>query len=180
MTGKTALLVIDVQTGMFGGNDAVYKGEELIDTINDLIAKARRSNAPIYFIQHNGEGDEDPLCPHTDGWRIHPKIRISPEDNFIQKNHPDSFHETTLQGDLEARGITRLIITGLQTEYCIDTTCRRAYSLGYAVILIRHGHSTYDTEHLGAKQIIAHHNEVLGNWFVVLKNAREAVFAEEK
>jgi nicotinamidase-related amidase len=66
-----------------------------------------------------------------------------------------------------------VIITGVQTEYCVDTTCRRAYSLGYHVVLIRDAHSTYDTNTLTASQIIAHHNNILGGWFAELKETSE-------
>jgi len=65
---------------------------------------------------------------------------------------------------------------GLQTEYCIYTTCRRAFSLGYVVILVKNAHSTWDSSCLTAQQIIWHHNYVLGGWFVVLKNEREIEF----
>ena len=70
-------------------------------------------------------------------------------------------------------GVKNLIITGMQTEYCVDTTCRRAYSLGYRVTLVKDAHSTWGTDLLTAPQIIAHHNEVLGGWFAKLKEADE-------
>jgi nicotinamidase-related amidase len=53
----------------------------------------------------------------------------------------------------------------MQTEFCIDTTCRRAYSLGYEIILVEDAHSTWNNNVLQAPQIIAHHNLVLGDWF---------------
>jgi len=87
--------------------------------------------------------------------------------------HPDAFQATNLQRELESKGIKRLIVTGVQTEYCVDTTCRRAYSLGYDVTLVKDAHSTWDTDHLSAPQIIAHHNHVLGGWFAELKEANE-------
>ncbi|NMC12554.1 MAG: hypothetical protein GYA34_06690 [Chloroflexi bacterium] len=52
----------------------------------------------------------------------------------------------------------------------MDTTCRRAYSLGYDVTLIKDAHSTWNTDVLEAPQIIAHHNQVLEGWFVKLKS----------
>jgi hypothetical protein len=96
----------------------------------------------------------------------------------IQKHHPDAFQDTNLQPELESRGIERLVIAGIQTEYCVDTTCRRAYSLGYDVTLVKDAHSTWDTDCLTAPQIIAHHNNVLGGWFVELKEASEIEFGD--
>ena len=95
---------------------------------------------------------------------------------MVQKRHPDAFQDTNLQRELESRGIERLIVTGMQTEYCVDTTCRRAYSLGYGVTLVEDAHSTWDTDLLTAPQIIAHHNDVLGGWFTELEEASEIEF----
>ena len=94
-------------------------------------------------------------------------------ERVIHKHHPDAFQDTDLQRELEARGIRHLILAGIQTEYCVDTTCRRAYSLGYEVTLVRDGHSTWDSQDLRAPQIIAHHNTVLGGWFAGLRAASE-------
>jgi len=97
-------------------------------------------------------------------------------DVVVQKKTPDAFHETNLHHELESRGIKKLIIAGLQTEYCIDTTCRRAFILGYDAILVRDAHSTWDSPLLTAQQIIGHHNQVLGGWFAILKNEKEIEF----
>ena len=95
---------------------------------------------------------------------------------MVQKPTPDSFHETNLHHQLGLRGIKKLIIGGLQTEYCIDTTCRRAVSLGYYVILVQDAHSTWDSPYFTAQQIIEHHNFVLGGWFATLNNESDIKF----
>jgi nicotinamidase-related amidase len=178
MKNKSALIIIDIQLGMFEGSEVLFKRKELLETIINLITKARFSKTPILFIQHNGE-DDSPIYPNSSGWEIHPLIQLSENDIVIPKNHPDAFQNTELQGELESRGISKLVIAGLQTEYCIDTTCRRAYSLGYKVILIKDGHSTYDTEYLDAEKIIIHHNQVLSNWFVTLTAANDVQFIDD-
>jgi len=174
---KTALLVIDVQSGLFGGVDVLYREKVLLETINELVDKARRSDAPIFWIQHCEAEVGSPLHPDSKGWQVHPELNKRTEDVHIRKSHPDSFQDTRLEQELKSRGIGRLVVAGLQTEYCIDTTCRRAYSLGYEVILVEDGHSTYDSEHLSAEQIIRHHNQVLGSWFVTLENSIGISFA---
>jgi len=173
MNNKTALLIIDVQLGMFDENYPVYKGNELLKTLHALISRARGLEIPVIFIQHNGGAKDDPIHPENPGWVIHPSIQPESTDVIIQKNHPDSFQETQLQQKLERLGITDLVLAGIQTEFCVDTTCRRAYSLGYNVTLVQDGHSTWDTEELTAPQIIAHHNQNLGGWFATLKSADE-------
>lgn len=163
-----ALLVIDVQVAMF--DEPVYRGEELLRTIGGLIAKARAANLPVIYVQHC-TGPEEPLVPGTRGWQIHPAIAPVAGDPIIQKQHSDSFLETTLQEELTRLGIKQLIVSGMQTEFCVDTTSRRAYSLGYAVTLVADAHSTFDSAVLPAEQIVAHHNYVLSGGFAHVQPA---------
>ena len=172
------LLVIDVQMFGFGEDSPVYAGESLIARISDLIARAREVGVPVIYVQHCGaEGEIGE--PGSPAWEIHPAIAPAEGEPVVQKRHPDAFQETVLRELLESRGIERLVLAGMQTEYCVDTTCRRAYSLGYDVTLVSDAHTTWDTEYLTAPQIIAHHNATLGGWFAKLKAASDIAFEEE-
>ena len=170
---KTALLVIDVQNEMFDEANPVYKSERLLENLQALIAKARSAEVPVVFVQHNDGG----LVNGTHDWEIHPSVSPKEEDLVIQKWSPDAFHETNLQDQLKAKGIEKLVITGNQTEMCVDTTCRRAYSLGYKVKLVKDAHGTWDSEDLSATQIIGHHNKVLRK-FAEVKETKEIAFAD--
>ncbi|MHA2364674.1 MAG: isochorismatase family protein, partial [Candidatus Hodarchaeales archaeon] len=74
------------------------------------------------------------------------------------------------------RKIENLIIVGLQTEYCIDTTVRRAFSEEFNVTLVKDTHSTWNSSKLTAQQIIDHHNSILGDWFASLKAESQIKF----
>lgn len=176
MNKNTALLIIDVQVEMFSDPDAlVYKGDELLKNIKCLIEKARISNVPIIYIQHT-ESDEKPMGKGMQGWQIHPQIAPMGNDIMILKYTPDSFHKTSLHKELVTRNITKLVISGLQTECCVDTTCRRAFSLGYETMLVKDGNSTYDIKPLTAPQIIEHHHRIIGNWFAKIVTTDEVEF----
>jgi nicotinamidase-related amidase len=89
----------------------------------------------------------------------------------VHKRSSDAFFETRLAEILNTQQIRRLVIAGCMTEYCIDTTCRRAVSLFRDVVLAADGHTTGDSEQLSFAQIVAHHNRVLdgfsaGRWSV--------------
>jgi nicotinamidase-related amidase len=71
----------------------------------------------------------------------------------------------------ESRGIGRLVLAGMQTEYCVDTTCRRASGLGYDVALASDAHGTWGAGHLPAAEVVSHHNEVLGGFAEVVPAA---------
>lgn len=165
MNRSTALLIVDVQVEMFSDpNEPVYKGEELLKNIRKLIEKARTANVPIIYVQHT-QSDDKPMGKGKPGWKIHPDIAPLEYDNVVFKNTPSSFYKTNLQEVLSSKGITELIITGLQTECCVDTTVRHAFCLGYEVALVKDANSTYDIPPLIAPQIIQHHHRILGNWF---------------
>jgi nicotinamidase-related amidase len=161
MNKDAALLVIDAQVNMFAEGSSVFEGEKLLRTLSRLAAKARAAHLPIIYVQNNG-GEADPDMPGTPGWQIHPALTPEQDDLVIQKHTPDSFYETDLQSQLEARRIRQLIIAGMQTEMCLDATCRRAHALGYDIILVKDAHSTFDSGSLTASQIIAQTNAALG------------------
>lgn len=174
MSDHSALLIIDVQNAMFSLGNGVYEGKTIIDNLQKLIQQARTNDAPVIYIQHdNGKGT--PLERGTDDWHIHTAIKPLNEDFVVEKQTPDAFHQTHLESILTERSINHLYITGMQTELCVDTTTRRAFSLGFDVTLISDGHSTFDTDHLKAEQIIQHHNDLLV-WFARTQVADEVDF----
>ncbi|KFN04202.1 cysteine hydrolase [Bacillus clarus] len=175
MKNCTALLIIDVQVGSFEENKVLYKETELLKTIQQLVSKARSVTAPIFYMKFNGK-QGSLLRRGTPGWKIHEAIAPTKHDSVLEKNHPDSFHKTNLQQELEIRNIKQIVIAGIQSEICIDATCRRAFSLGYDVTLAEDGHSTYDSIVLSAPRIIKHHNDILAQWFADVKKARDIEF----
>lgn len=177
MTTPVALLVIDVQIGMFDGVriPPVSNAASLLDHLQILLTRARQTMTPIIFIQHMGYTGH-PLEPNTSGWDLHPALARQANELIIQKTTPDSFYKTDLQDVLVQRGSTQLVVTGIQTELCIDTTSRRAKSMEYVVHLVSDAHSTWDNGVLSAEQIIAHHNKALTGWFVSPIQTQEVDF----
>lgn len=179
MARDLALVVIDTQLGMFEtpGVPPVPDGERLLQNIEGLIRKAREAGTTVVHVQHT-DGPGHPLERGTDGWRIHPRVAPASGEPVVEKETPDSFLGTTLREELESRGIGRLVLAGMQTEYCVDTTCRRAFSLGYDVTLASDAHGTWDSDALPAGRIVAHHNEVMGNGFAEVVSSGQISFEE--
>lgn len=179
--GETALLIIDVQVSMFDDPEPPYEAGNLLRTIAGVIAKARDAETPVFFVQHD-HATYSPMMRGEPGWEIHPAVAPLPGEPVVNKQASDSFYGTALHDHLQARGVTHLVIAGMQTEACVDTTCRRATSLNYDVTLVADGHSTWDTPHLSAAQMIAQTNASLANiahpsHHIVAKPAREISFA---
>jgi nicotinamidase-related amidase len=115
----------------------------------------------VIFVQH--ESQTGYLEFGTRAWQLAEGLQAEPSDLRIRKTTPDSFLRTDLEATLKARGITDLIICGMHTEFCVDTTTRRALALGYPVILVADGHTTEGNDHVSPRQVIAHHNVTLTN-----------------
>ncbi len=164
---------------MYDGNQIppIFEGKNKIEKIKHLIGKARNCEIVLIYIQHNG-GPGHPLEKDSEGWKIHPQIIPLEEEFVIEKQYPDSFQGTKLLEVLTELSVSNLYVAGNQTEYCIDTTCRSAFSKGFNVILAEDCHSTWDSNLLSATQIIQHHNETLGNGYVTCMNSVDISFDE--
>ena len=138
---KSAMLIIDVQQGLCEG-----EGQACL---------------PVVFIQH--ESGPGYLAHGTPAWKLANGLKTEQGDRFVRKTTPDSFLRTELRELLQAQGVTELIICGMHTEFCVDTTTRRALALGYPVVLVEDGHTSAGNAVLTAPQVIAHHNATLTN-----------------
>jgi nicotinamidase-related amidase len=166
----TALVVIDVQNAILRGIGGARVAETerafeaVVARIASLQARARAASLPVILVQHDGE-PRHRLAVGTEGWLIRGELAPHPGEAVVHKKSCDSFFETDLALQLASRGIEpgigRLVIAGCMTEYCVDTTCRRAVSLGYDVTLAADAHMTADAGALTFEQIIAHHNALL-------------------
>jgi len=178
---KPALLVIDVQVGIARGKDIHAGWPTILGNIVDLIARARAQNILVIFVQHDG-GPGDMLQPGRDGWALCPELGVLPSDIVIRKTACDAFFNTSLESTLRERGIQRLIVAGCMTEYCVDTTVRRAVSLGFDVTLAADAHGTWNSPTLNAEQIVEHHNGLLnqfsaGRAAVAVTSASAVIFS---
>ena len=154
-----ALLIIDVQHGLFAPEPRPFEAEAVIQRIQALADQARRAGAPVVFIQHETSGGA--LAHGSEGWQLARGLRPEATDAFLRKTTPDSFLRTDLQARLEGWGVKTVVICGYASEFCVDTTTRRAAALGYDVILAADAHTTHDKPHATAAAIRAHHNATL-------------------
>jgi nicotinamidase-related amidase len=156
---KRALVVIDVQKGIVRA-PSILDREGVLKRIHILQERFRKAGAPVLHVQHNGPSGHR-VEQGTPGWEIEPEVAPMANETVIRKQASDSFFETTLQKQLASLGITDLVIAGCMTQYCVDTTCRRAVSMGYNVVLASDAHTTADDGDLTASQIVSHHNIIL-------------------
>ena len=170
MRDKVALLIIDVQKGLFERSTPIYRADELLDKIHTLVDRAHRAGIPVFYVQH---ANKTTLVKGSDAWQLHPGLRPTERDVVIHKRHGNAFEETILEDDLKSRDIRSLVVTGLVTHGCVRATCIAAKELGYRVILVRDGHSNFNRR---AARLIAEWNRKLGEGVAELKSADEIDF----
>ncbi len=154
---SSALLVIDVQQGLFEKSTPIYNASDLLQNINLLIRKSRREDTPVFFVQHSSE---KVLPMGSREWQLHPEIQPSEGEVIIHKCHPNAFEDTDLRAELVKRKVDRLVITGLVTHGCVKATCLGALEEGYQVVLVADAHSSYSKD---AAELIRKWNHELGS-----------------
>lgn len=174
MGKSTALLIIDVQEAMFSYPDQkLYDEEGVMERICSLQQKARVAGIPIVYIQHT---EDEEYTKGSPTWQISHRITPREGEVIVEKPTWDAFHRTELQDELQKLGVTHLVICGMQSEFCLDTTIRRAYSMGYNSVLVSDAHSTFDNKMLSSEVIVKHHNALLGGRFAQLLAESEVQF----
>jgi nicotinamidase-related amidase len=151
---NTALLVVDVQTGVFEG---ARERDTVVANVASLVEKARREDVPVVWVQHSDDG----LARGSDEWRIVPELDPDDAEPLIEKSYGDSFEDTTLETVLSGLGVGRLLVVGAQTDACIRSTLHGAFARGYDATLVSDAHTTEDQTAWGAPppdQVIAHTN----------------------
>jgi nicotinamidase-related amidase len=135
---RQALLVIDVQMGLFERSIPIYKAKEVLENINSLIDKARQADVPVIFIQHGSEGS---LKKGSDAWQLHPEIQPLADEIIIHKHEGNAFAGTSLHDELKKRSVCELLITGLVTHGCVKATSLGSLDKGYKTMLVSDAHS---------------------------------------
>ena len=154
MSPATALVIIDAQVNMFDPAHPVSAAGELLERLSGLLARARAARAPIVFVRNCG-GPSDPDQRGTPGWELQPPLQPADGDLVLDKITCDTFASTPLGDELAARGVTAVVIAGLQSEYCIRETTAGALARNLDVTLVSNGHSTYGSGNRTASEISA-------------------------
>jgi len=165
---RSALLIIDMQVGLFNGPDQPYEGDRVLENINALIHKAHTAGAPVFVARHTGPVGS-PIEPGSPLSQLLPGLAIDETTDVVfEKTKSSCFLGTDLAERLVDADIGELVIVGMKTQHCIDTACRAAAERGFQPVLVADAHTCMDTPALPAKAIIDHHNATLNGPIVKL------------
>ena len=168
-----ALMLVDVQRNMLEGASPVPAAREVGPAIESLLARARAQQAVVVQVQNDGpRGDPDE--PHTPGWEL--VFAATSADLVVRKQQQDAFaSDAGFASTLRARGVDRVVVAGMQSNYCVTATIRGALRHGFRVILASGAHATYD-ERDAASAIAATVDAALSVEGVTVLQANEVEF----
>jgi len=148
---KQALIIVDIQNDYFSGGKMELVGiEEAAKYAQRALELFRAKNLPIFHIQHlSNRAGATFFLPETDGVEIHESVTPQSGEYIIQKNFPNSFRYTTLNGQLQNINVGEVIICGAMTHMCIDTTVRAAFDLGFRCLVVSDACATRNLEFEG-------------------------------
>lgn len=138
-----ALIVIDVQTALVEAHPS--DEERFIASVGALIEACRCNGVPVVYVLHDG-GAGDELERGTDGWQAYAAIAPQGGEPCVGKRFNSAFRRTGLHEMLRSLGAKRLVMCGMQTEFCFDASVKAAFELGFEVTVPREAVTTFDSE----------------------------------
>jgi nicotinamidase-related amidase len=174
---KTALLLIDIQQDYFpNGKMEVVNAVGSSVVAKKLLDYFRMNRMPVAHIQHfSTRPGTTFLIPETDGAKIHENVTPLADEPVIPKNYPNSFRGTVLDEFLSSKGIEQLIICGMMSHMCIDTTVRAAFDKGYTCLVAHDACATrnlvFNGMEIPAESVHASFMAALGSVFAQVQSA---------
>lgn len=133
-----ALILVDVQKAFLDEDywDGTRNNKNAESVCGTILEKRRKLNLPIFHIRHTSTHPESKFNVNNMGFEFNDAVLPLDNEPVITKNVNSAFIGTTLQEQLDAKGIATLVIVGVTTNHCVSTTTRMAGNLGYENYLI--------------------------------------------
>ncbi len=164
---NSALLIIDMQRYFLSPSSHAFlpAAPAIIPNINALIATFKKAARPVYFTRHVNRAQDagqmavwwrELLTPDHPLGNIETSLHFQ-GDPVIEKSQYDAFFNTDLGSRLLQRNTKQLVITGISTHLCCETTARSAFVRGFAVFIPIDGTATQTRElHFASLNGLAH------------------------
>lgn len=134
-----ALLIVDVQVAAM---QYAWDATRIIQNISRAVEKAREQGVPVIWVQHA----DDDLVHSSPGWQLAPELEPRSDETRLDKSFNSSFERTMLEETLARLGVSRIVLAGAATNWCIRATAYAALDKGYDLTLLKDAHTTEDIE----------------------------------
>ncbi|MGB7739323.1 MAG: isochorismatase family protein [Steroidobacteraceae bacterium] len=136
---QSALVVVDVQVGVVA---PAWERQRFVGNVALAVRRARDAGIPVVWVQHH---DEE-LLRDTPAWQWVPELEPRASELRIYKSHNSAFENTELSSELDRLAVSRILLAGAATNWCIRATAYGALERGYDLTLLSDAHMTRDTE----------------------------------
>jgi nicotinamidase-related amidase len=150
-----ALVIVDMQNGIFDKHIKVFNEGILINNINQLLDYFHDANWPVVFVRFTGCNI---LKENSQAWEIIDKLHLKNEDLIINKQGSDAFEVESFTDFLQSHCISEIVVTGVFSHGCVQSTVVGGYRRGYEMFLAKDAHSNIAIQ---APRIIASVNQRL-------------------
>jgi nicotinamidase-related amidase len=150
------LLVIDMQKALV--DEELFAYETFVDSTVRLVEAARKNRVEVIFVQHDA-GPGTGLTAGDEGFEIIDRLRPEPGEKVFVKTINSCFGNQEFREYMERQEDKRLMIIGLQTNWCIDATVKSAFERGFQVIIPEETNSTFDNDYMTGETTYRYYNE---------------------
>jgi nicotinamidase-related amidase len=153
LDNDAVLILIDVQQGFSDPSWGKRNNPDAEDNIGRLIESWTTTGRPIVRVRHASTNEDSPLRPEAAGHAYHRVVAdVVPSLEVVKSVHSAFLGKPDLHAWLGARGARQLVITGIQTNRCCETTARMGGDLGYDVLFVLD--ATYTFEEVGPDGVV--------------------------
>jgi len=150
------LLVVDMQKCLV--DEELYDYDSFVEKTAKLIDAARKNRIEVIYVQHDA-GPGSGLSAGDDGFEIADQVAPAKDEKVFVKTINSCFGNPEFREYMEHQEDKRLMIIGLQTNYCIDATVKSAFERGYEVIIPEGTNSTFDNDYMTGEITVRYYNE---------------------
>ena len=150
------LLVVDMQKGLV--DEDLYAFDTFTERTTQLVDAARKNNVEVIFVQHDA-GPESGLSAGDEDFEIVDQAAPEKGEKVFVKTINSCFGSKDFKEYMKRQEDKRLMIIGLQTNYCIDATVKSAFERGFQVIIPEETNSTFDNDYMTGETTYRYYNE---------------------
>ncbi|MDE6212900.1 MAG: cysteine hydrolase [Lachnospiraceae bacterium] len=153
------LLVIDTQIGIT--DERLYEFEKFKNNILQLISEARQNNVEVVYVRHD-DGPGSGFSVGDEEFAIFEEFAPRERERIFDKTVNSALHSSTgLAAYLSEKNETKIMVVGLQTNFCIDATIKSAFDLGFEILVPDHANSTFDNDYMTKDVCYHYYNDFL-------------------
>ncbi|PFL20236.1 isochorismatase [Bacillus cereus] len=156
MLNQVALIIIDVQEAFnspyWGTRNNLFAEENM----KSLLEEWRKRKLPVFHIQHvNKEDVQSMFYQYAETVNFKEEVKPLPDEIIIQKSVNSAFIGTNLEEQLREKKCNTVVIVGLTTNHCVETTTRMAGNLGFTTYLVSDATATFNRKGLDGTEYSA-------------------------